>query len=107
MTIEHSLSREAKAREFIELINVLGINVLSIQGEYYAATEFDSQDPDSGIFEHTLYGRDITSLVLNSLDNISVDNMRQREIITQINSKKEVRKRFHRDIIYVVHSHSV
>lgn len=99
--------KKASIKEVILLFNQLGYTVVDINGEFYVSNEFETQDPNSDIFEHTLYGRDVTTLVENSVDHLNVDVHRQRVIHTQIAGLKEVRRRFHKDIKYVVYASSI
>ena len=84
-------TKKASIKEFILLLNKLKYTVVDINGEFYVINEFETQDPSSSIFEHTLYGRDVTTLVENSIDNLSVDTYRQRVVITNISNLPEVR----------------
>ena len=97
-------AKKAQIKEFIKLLNQLGHTIVDINGEFYSSNEFESQDPNSDVFEHTIYGRDVTTLIENSIDNLNVDEHRQREIQTLIAKEKECRRRFHKDITYVIYA---
>lgn len=105
--MEHyNSSTKQKIKDFIELLNSLGLTVVYINSEFYSSNEFNTPDENSGINESEVFGKDITTLVERSLDNRSVSEQRKREIQQLILDMKTVKRRFHKDIRYVVYSSS-
>lgn len=100
----YSSSKRQEIKSFIELLNELGFTIVSINGEFYCSTEFEQPNSNVGVDESQLIGRDVTTLVENAIDHRNISDLRKRELTTQINDIKIVRRRFHKDITYVVYS---
>lgn len=102
--MNYTLTQKVAIKKVIELLNKMGYTIVDINDEFYASNEFEPQNPDAGIYEHMMYGRDITTMIEHSVDHVNIDTHRQREITTMIGNMAQVRRRFHNDIKYVVYA---
>lgn len=85
----------------VRFLNRMGYPIVEIQNRYYIVSLFEEASNNS--WKHMLDGKDVTIVVNSFLHINELDESQRPAIIQKIESCPQVKKYFHKDIIFVLH----
>jgi len=85
--------------DFLELLNSIGYNIVSIDNTFYIFTAF--QEVDDVINEIELTGKNATFLIENTVATAAANILKKNELISRIDEIPSRRRVFHPNTLYV------